>query len=320
MPYAKDTQSRKWILVINNPEEHGFTREKIIELLHKFHPDYFCLADEISFTGTYHTHIFLYSTSAMRFGTVKRRFPTAHIEMAIGNCLQNREYIHKGGKWEDTEKAETQVEGTFYEFGDLPTPAAEKNPKHAALIEYVENGLSNRQILNQDASFALKTKEIDVLRQELIFGEYKDVNRDIKVHYLFGDSGTGKTRSIYEKHRAADICRITHYPAKGNVQFDAYKGQPVLVFEEFHSQIPITSMLNFLDIYPVMLPARYYDRVACYTTVYITSNIPLEQQYTEIQRSKLETWHAFLRRINTVTEFRKDGTIREVSNESSKAP
>ena len=320
MSYENNTQCRKWTLVINNPQEHGFTREKIIELLHLFHPDYFCLADEIASTGTYHTHIFLFSHSAMRFGTLKRRFPTAHIEMAGGNCFQNREYILKGGKWDDTKKAETKVEGTFYEFGELPSQAAEKHPKHAALIQNVESGMSNRQILEQDASFALKTRDIDVLRQELIFDEFKDVNRNIQVHYLFGASGTGKTRSIYEKHRASDICRITHYPAKGNVQFDAYKGQPVLVFEEFHSQIPITSMLNFLDIYPVMLPARYFDRVACYTTVYITSNIPLEQQYTEIQRSKLETWNAFLRRITTVTEFRKDGTIYEVSHESNKAP
>ena len=67
------------------------------------------------------------------------------------------------------EKADAKVEGTFYEFGDLPSPAAERNPKHAALIEYLENGLSNRQILGQDTSFALKTETIDVLRQELIF-------------------------------------------------------------------------------------------------------------------------------------------------------
>ena len=102
---------------------------------------------------------------------------------------------------------------------------------------------------------------------------------------------------------------------------DAVDGEIlVAAVEEFHSQIPITAMLNYLDIYPVMLPARYYDRVACYTTVYITSNIPLEQQYTEIQRSKLETWHAFLRRINTVTEFRRDGLIREVKYENHENP
>lgn len=116
------------------------------------------------------------------------------------------------------------------------------------------------------------------------------------------------------------IASYSYKDLKGNVQFDAYKGQPVLVFEEFHSQVPIAAMLNFLDIYPVMLPARYYDRVACYTTVYITSNIPLDQQYPEIQKCKMETWHAFLRRIHTVTEFRKGGLIREVSYENHEIP
>ncbi len=54
MSYSKDTQSRKWTLVINNPEEHGFTTERIIELLHLFNPDYFCMAEEIAASGTHH--------------------------------------------------------------------------------------------------------------------------------------------------------------------------------------------------------------------------------------------------------------------------
>ena len=111
MSNVKDTQSRKWTLVINNPEEHGLTIEIIIELLNRFHPDYFCLAAEISSTGTYHIHIFLYSTSPIRFSTIKNRFPTAHIEPAKGSCLQNREYVRKDGKWEGTDKADTSVEG-----------------------------------------------------------------------------------------------------------------------------------------------------------------------------------------------------------------
>ena len=68
-------------------------------------------------------------------------------------------------------------------------------------------------------------------------------------------------------------------------------------------------MLSFLDIYPVYLPARYSDRVACFTQVYITSNIPLEQQYAEAQWERPETWKAFLRRIHTVVEYRGDGSI-----------
>lgn len=311
MSYKKDTQCRKWTLVINNPEEHGLDIEKITELLHLFHPDYFCLAAEISSTGTYHVHIFIYSTSPIRFGTLKNRFPTAHIEMARGSCVQNRQYIQKEGKWADTEKAETSVDGSFQEFGTLPNEGEEKSPKLSQLIQWVRDGLSNEEILQQDPSYALKTRDIDILRQELKFAEYTGKNRPIRVHYIFGDSGTGKTRSIFEKHPAADICRITNYGSKGRVQFDAYRGQSVLVLEEFRSQIPISDLLNYLDIYPLMLPARYYDRVACYTEVYITSNVPLEQQYPDLQKSQSETWNALLRRIHTVTEYRRGGIIIE---------
>ena len=314
--YESYTQSRKWLLTINNPQDHGMTHDEIIDRAQKFNPDYFCMADEIGESGTYHTHLFLYSSSPMRFGTVKKRFPTAHIDRANGTVQDNRAYIRKEGKWVDTDKSETRVEGTFKEFGELPDEASEKSPKYAKLLQCVKEGMSNKEILAIDPSFAFHLEHIDKLRQDIRFEKYLTENRFINVHYLWGDSGTGKTRSIYEKHPAEEICRITHYPARGNVQFDAYKGQSVLVFEEFHSEIPISMMLNLLDIYPLMLPARYHDRIACYLTVYITSNIPLEEQYKDIHKDKLETWKAFLRRIHTVTEFRKDGTIREVSHET----
>ena len=126
--------------------------------------------------------------------------------------------------------------------------------------------------------------------------------------YLYGVSGAGKTWGIFERHDPKSICRITDYGGRNGVRFDAYRCQDVLVFEEFHSQIPIGSMLNYLDIYPITLPARYNDRTACYTKVYITSNIPLEQQYRDIQRDKLETWRAFLRRVKNVIEYLPDGS------------
>ena len=313
--FSKGYQSRKFLLTINNPESAGMTHEEIIDRAQKFNPDYFCMADEIGASGTYHTHVYLYSDSPMRFETVKKRFPTAHIDRAAGSSRSNRDYIRKEGKWADTDKADTRVEGSFKEFGTIPDESEEKAPRMAQLMKHIQDGLSNVEILQIDPSYGFKIREMDQLRQQLLNDRYIRENRKVTVHYIYGDSGTGKTRSIFEKHPATDICRITSYPPRGNVLFDSYKGQPVLVFEEFHSQISISDMLNFLDIYPVMLPARYYDRVACYTEVYITSNIPLEEQYPEIQKCKLETWKAFLRRIHTVTEFRKGGIIREVKNE-----
>ena len=314
--YDNKAQSRKWLLTINNPLDHGMTHDEIIDCAQKFNPDYVCLADEIGESGTLHTHVYLYSSSPMRFSTVKKRFPTAHIDKANGTAQENRDYIRKEGKWADTRKSETSVGGTFKEFGELPDEATEKSPKYAKLLQCVKDGMSNQEILAIDPSFAFHLEHIDKLRQDIRFEKYLTENRFIKVHYLYGDSGTGKTRSIYEKHPPEEICRITNYPANGNVQFDAYKGQSVLVFEEFHSEIPISAMLNYLDIYPLMLPARYHDRIACYLTVYITSNIPLEDQYRDIQKHEMETWHAFLRRIHTVTEFRRGMPPREVPHET----
>ena len=314
--YESNTQSRKWQLTINNPQDHGMTHDVIIDRAQKFNPDYFCMADEIGASGTLHTHVYLYSISPMRFGTLKRRFPTAHIEKAIGTSQENRDYMRKEGKWAETAKAETRVEGTFKEFGVLPNEASEKSPKMAQLMQDVKDGYSTTEIIENDPSFAFKINDIDALREKLLFEKFRKENRPVKTNYLFGDSGTGKTRSIYEKHPPEDVYRITDYSGQSGARFDDYHGEPVIVFEEFHSQVPISAMLNFLDIYPLRLPARYRDRVACFDTVYITSNIPLEDQYRDIQKHEMETWHAFLRRIHTVTEFRRGLPPREVPHET----
>ena len=309
-------QSRKWLLTLENRLEHGFDRERILQQLSLFSLDYFCLCDEIGGkTGTFHTHIFLYSHSPTRFTTVQRRFPSAHIQKADGSAKDNRDYITKTGKWENTDKAETSVTGSFYEQGELPTLEQEKSPSMYQLLQRVKEGCSTIDIIEETPNLALRTRDIETLQQVYLAQRYRSEFRELQVHYIYGDTGAGKTYGIYQKHDPKDICRITDYGGRNGVRFDAYNGHSVLVFEEFHSQIPIGSMLNYLDKYPLTLPARYSDKVACYTTVYITSNIPLEQQYQDIQRNKLETWRAFLRRIDTVTECRRDGVTTEVLHE-----
>ena len=305
---GNNTQSRKWALVINNPLEAGLDHAAIREILYRFSPAYFCMVDEIATTGTYHTHIFLFSPSPMRFSTVKNRFSTAHIEKAYGSAKANRAYILKEGHWADTDKAETSVSGTFEEWGDLPAEKEEEAPEMFKLIQDLRAGKSVMEIIEDNPKLAFRIREIETLRQAILEEKYSAENRALEVTYLYGASGTGKTRGIFEKHDRKSICRITDYGGRNGVRFDAYHCQDVLVLEEFHSQIPISAMLNYLDIYPLTLPARYTDRIACYTKVYITSNIPLEEQYRDIQRYQMETWRAFLRRVQNVIEYLRDGS------------
>lgn len=305
-----DSKGRKWHIVINNPLLYGLTNEAIIEILLKLAITYFCLSNEISESGTPHTHIFIYAENTIRFSTLKSKIPTAHIDKAYGTCVQNRDYIAKTGKWKNTDKANTAVPDSFFEWGIMPTEGAEKSPKNAQLLEEIHSGKSTAQIISDNPNFAFRLDDIDRLRQLFLREKYMLENRKLDVTYLFGDTGAGKTRSIFSKHSPLDIYRITHYDKNGGMpRFDNYCGQDVLVFEEFDSQPPITVMLNLLDIYPLMLPARYADKVACFTKVYITSNSPLHCQYPLIQQQKPETWNAFNRRIHHIIEFKQNHTI-----------
>jgi len=304
-----NSQSRKWALVVNNPLEIGLNHGEITEILMKFFPDYFCMADEKATTGTFHTHIFIYSHSPIRFNTLKNRLPTAHIEKAFGTVKENRDYISKSGKWADSEKAETVIEGSFFEYGELPTEQGENNPRMSKLLESIRDGKRTAEIIDDTPTFAFRIRDIDMIRQTLLSEKYTVENRDLSVTYIFGKTGAGKTRSIFQAHNPRDIFRVTNYRTGRGVSFDGYHGQDVLVFEEFNSQIPISEMLNYIDVYPLMLPARYNDKVACYTTVYITSNLPLDKQYPDIQWGTPETWRAFMRRIHKVVEYHHDGSI-----------
>lgn len=301
-------QSRKWALVINNPSEAGLDHHALTEILQRFAPTYYCMADEVATTGTYHTHVFLYASSPIRFSTIKNRFPTAHIEKAYGSARDNRAYNCKEDKWADTDKAETSVEGTFEEWGDLPAEKEEKAPQMFRLVQNIRAGLSTTEIIDDSPSLAFRVRDIDLLRQTLTAEKYAMENRKLEVTYLYGASGTGKTWGIYQRHDPRTVCRITNYRAARGISFDGYNGQDVLVFEEFNGQIPIENMLNYLDIYPLHLPARYNDRIACYTKVYITSNQPLEKQYKNEQWDRPETYRAFCRRIHTVIEYFADGS------------
>ncbi len=308
---ANNSQSRKWTLVINNPQECGLTHEAITEILLRFSPDYFCMADETATTGTYHTHVFFFCSSPVRFGTIKGRFPTAHIEKAYGSAIQNREYIAKSGKWTEDEKAETVVEGSFYEHGNIPAEKEEKNPGMFRLIRNIRDGMTTAEIIEDDPKMAFRIRDIDIIRQTLLSERYATENRDIETAYIYGASGAGKTRYIFSAHNPRDIYRVTNYRGGKGVSFDGYHGQDVLVFEEFFSQVPMEEMLNFLDIYPLFLPARYNDKIACYTKIYLTSNMPLKAQYKAIQWNHPATWQAFLRRIHKVIEYKQDGSALE---------
>ena len=161
MENTKDTQRNAYQLTINNPLDYGYSHNKIKKLLlNKFTTlQYFCLADEIGEEGTYHTHIYLHCRSRVRFSTIKKVFPEAHIERAQGNPQSNRDYIQKSGKWKDTDKAETRVEGSFDEWGTMPVQKG-KIPEMEELFKMIDAGMSNAEILRENNDYILNIDKL----------------------------------------------------------------------------------------------------------------------------------------------------------------
>jgi len=314
MVSKKDTQHYKYHITINNPAQHGFTHAAIGEAMQtRKSLVYYCMADEQG--DTLHTHIFAAFSSEVRFSTIKKMFPPAHIEPAMGTSEQNREYIRKEGKWADDVKHGTSIPGTFEEYGQMPVEQQGARSDLEFLYELVKKGMSNAQLLEINPDYMLLLDKIEKTRQTLLYEQVRNEFRKLDVTYIWGNTGVGKTRYVMERHGYSSVYKVSDYTHP----FDGYSSEPVLLLDEFHSGLRINDMLNYLDGYPLTLPARYSNKTACYHTVYIVSNIELREQYRQIQIERPEVWNALLRRIHKVMCIFQDGhhheyTVQEYFN------
>jgi len=303
---TSDTQTRKWQLTINNPNENGYTRNWIKEILGSYKAlVYWCMADEVGECGTYHTHIYLSFSSAVRFSTMKKKFPSAHIEMCQGTSQQNRDYIFKQGKWEKDKKKETHLAETREEYGQMPIERPGTRNDIVDMMDMVKKGMSDLEIIEEFPRYFMQMDKIDKYRQKYKEDEFKKVHRKLEVTYIYGRTGAGKTRGVMDKYGYENVYMVTDYAHP----FDGYKNQDVILFEEFYSSLRIQDMLKYLDGYPLELPCRYSNKIACFTKVYIISNISLGNQYENIQKEYPETWKAFIRRIHLVKEYTKSEVV-----------
>lgn len=300
---ADNSQSRKWNMTLNNPDKYNITHDSLKAQFLEFKSlIYWCMSDEIGEQGTPHIHFYMAFSSAMRFSTIKNRFPNVHIEMANGTSQQNRDYTFKEGKHENDK---TNLRETHEEYGDLPVERqGQRNDIHD-LYDMIKGGLSDFDIIDSNPDYLTMLDKIERARQVITENKFKSTFRELEVTYITGKTASGKTRGVMEKYGYENVYRVTDYLHP----FDGYKNQDVVIFEEFRSSLKLQDMLNYLDGYPLPLPARYNNKVACFTKVYLLTNIDLHQQYEDVQIKYPTSWLAFLRRIKNVNIHEFDNTV-----------
>lgn len=307
---GRDTRARAWLFTANNPKDHGWERDTLRKALTELKSiQYWCICDEIApTTGTPHVQGYLKLENAIRFSTLSKKLPKINFLMAEGTSRQNRDYVKKEGKYSEDPKKASNLPETFEEWGECPEEQPGRRNDLHELKAGIEAGKTDRELIEENPNNIMRISQIQRTRQIILEEQWRNKWREMHVEYWWGETGAGKTRGVMEQYGYSNVFRITaeKHP------WDSYKQQDVVVFEEFFNSHKIQDMNNYLDGYPLELPCRYANKIACYTKVYIISNVPIYRQYEKIQQEHPETYAAFLRRIHEIKHFGKP--VRLVAN------
>lgn len=141
--------------------------------------------------------------------------------------------------------------------------------------------------------------------------ERKSKGEKVKVVWIFGPAGTGKTRFAKEQAAKQD----EHYYITGSSRdpFQRYNGEDVIIYDEARpGDIAFSDLLKLLDPYgeDVAAPSRYFDKSICAGTFYITSPYSPLDYYKKIMGGgwafQTDKYEQLLRRLTLVIQITEE--------------
>lgn len=291
---ATPTQSRSWILTISADKHDRDEVETALE------PYKYVGQLERGEGGFVHWQVLIENETPIRFATLKRKLPTAHIEPRRGSVAEAVAYCTK---------EDSRVDGEApLEHGAIPVrdEKGQRSDLDRIRSAILDEGRSVDEVILTMPEAARVTRYVSELAAARDRAAVRGVERDVEVTYLYGDPGVGKTRWLYDHYD--NVARLTDYR-----NFDSYNGETVLALDEYGGQIDLRLLNAVLDRYPINLPARYYDRPARYENVVIISNQPPWALYDWEQPV---VRRAFARRLHRVLMMDARGIVHEVDRDS----
>lgn len=126
---------------------------------------------------------------------------------------------------------------------------------------------------------------------------------DLSVSLLYGKTGRGKTRLVYDDWQHDKEFFRWSVP-NTTVWFDGYDGHQLVLLDDFagkSSKMSLVMLLQVLDRYPIMLPVKGSFVWWCPRQIAITTNIHPKDWYNYNGRE--EQYRALSRRIHQVLTF-----------------
>jgi len=311
-----DSQKRAYFITLNNPETYGYTHDNIIDIIHtKFkNRIYFCLCDEISSTGTYHTHLYVLLSKKKRWSSVQNAFKHAHIEAETkGSPQECRAYIRKEGT-KHQNKAETNLPDTFYEEGQIPDFFVSND--RVAMLQQIDDMLASGMRPDEIMEKSIVFRQYESLIRKQFFAQRKaetDIERSLSFIFHVGASGMGKSYTyitLAREHGADQVYISADFSNRATATFDFYSGEKYVVLDEVKpDSIPYGMLLTLTDKYLQPIHCRYANCWSVYSELHLTSIFPPEELFNSMVASSdriKDPITQLLRRITTVVYHYKD--------------
>ncbi len=275
---------RNVCFTLNNPEEAvTFDDDKM---------EYLVYQEEIGESGTYHFQGYCEFKTALVLTTVKSLLggDRTHVERRRGTQAEAIKYCKK----EDTRIPYTDV----YEEG---TPRNQgKRVDLEAFRDEVFEGAHLRSLVADHTSI--------IARYPRFYNTLKMLRRpqrteELTVTLHHGETGLGKTRTVYDKFYNDDDFYIVPL-SNGTMWYDTFDGHKTVLLDDFcgkASHLCLSTLLCLLDLYPQLVPVKGGFTWWVPTKVFVTTNLHPALWYDWSNRPS--QYKALARRFTSVVLF-----------------
>jgi len=273
--------AKNWCFTVNNYTDVEVQQlaQAATELLESESVLYVVYGKEVGDQGTPHLQGYASFPKRITMHQLKQQLKLrAHCEPAKGTPVQASSYCKK--------------DGDYTEFGQLPHGPGARNDLQQ-LVERIRNGATKKAIEEEFPGHFIRYRN-SILSAIADHSEERMWEVDVRV--LWGRTGTGKTRKVFDAHE-----RETIYVHPGEAWFNGYEGQEVALFDDFNgSEFKLAYFLKILDRYPMRVPIKGAYVQWKPKIIYITSNKDPADWY---RNALPEHRDAMFRRIKTIEYF-----------------
>lgn len=265
---------------------------------------YACYQKEVApTTGTPHLQGYMNLEKRQRMTGVQKSLVGLGIQLTLinanGTPESNRTYCSKAGGQD------------FIEFGNIKIVGS---GKRTDLMEVAEKVLGKRPIneIAEEHPVEYIKYHRGITALKFITTRIPD-ERPMETVLFFGDANTGKSTKARQYAKLYGNYYTLAQPNNGSLWWDGYKGEKSILIDEYKGWILPTQLNCILDQYKISLFIKSGTTYGEYEHVFITSNYPPEEWYSE---KVIWDKQALFRRLTHIYEFRgttpQDAVIKKL--------